>query len=336
MRMSPTDTGSSLPRPRPLRRRAVRTYLSMFRHWHGLLSGKGYWHAPQGVGRYFVPGELEGYFNDLTAKTRWIGPVDQNGILLNRLDSGDYVYFPTAVFQKGLGHWDLWIASKQTSEHHRAAFLAVADWAVERQDPEGGWTSWSQLGLSRPSPYSAMTQGQALSILVRAHRTTLDSRYLDAADRALNLLLRSGAGGVAVVTDDGLVLEEIRNDEGATVLNGWLFGLFGLYDYTLTVRSDSATTALCETVSALVARLPLYQGSYWSFYDTRRNLASPFYHRLHIAQLRAFEAAFPERAIAVRPVRERFERQDARFNRLLAIGIKAAQKLKDPPEVILR
>ena len=86
-------------------------YGALARHWSRMLTGRSYWHMPQGPGTQFVSGQLLGYFNDLTAQTRWPGPVDAQGIPLVRRQDGRLLYFPASVFQKALGHWDRWLAS---------------------------------------------------------------------------------------------------------------------------------------------------------------------------------------------------------------------------------
>jgi heparosan-N-sulfate-glucuronate 5-epimerase len=313
-------------------------YMAMFRHWAGMLGGRGYWHVPQGLGSQFARGTLAGYFNDLTGKVHWSGPVDENGLLLNRLPSGELVYFPTAVVQKSLGHWDVWLASGRRSVADRDAFLAGARWCLDRQDEQGGWTAWSQLGLHYQSPYSAMTQGEAVSLLVRAFDTTRDARFVDAARRAIDLmLLPTSAGGVARGVPEGLVLEEAAQQDESTVLNGWIFSLFGLHDFLLVRGDEEVSSALDRTVAALCAWLPRFEGPFWSRYDTRGTIASPFYHHLHIAQLAALEIAFPERSATFAATRRRFELQaGSRVQRFRAVAAKVVQKLRNPPQTILR
>ncbi len=279
---------------------------SLLRHWIPMLLGKSYWHVPQGLGKLFVPGKLEGYYNDLTLKTLWNGPEDERGLPVNEIE-GKRIHFPTALFQKALGHWDLWLSSVQEKEFHCSAFLNIAQWAKETQDEQGGWAVWPLLGLQYASPYSAMTQGEGISVLVRAYLLTQDPGYLDAARRAVGLI------------------------------NGWVFALFGLYDYLLIKDSSEVRNILEKTLSALVAYLPSYNAGYWSYYDLSGHLASPFYHRLHIAQLEALSLVFPEHGQVWNRLREQFMHQEINvFCRTRAVIVKAYQKLRNPPEVILK
>lgn len=318
-------------------------YARLVKHWGGMLFGKSYWHAPQGLGRQFVLGQLRGYYNDLTAKTKWTGPVDGNGLPLNQDSSNKFVYFPTTLLQKALGHWDRWLQSGQADSHEQTAFFSIAEWCVRSQDANGGWAIWPVLGLNYASPYSAMTQGEAVSVLVRAASANQDRSYIEAARRAVVLMLTDiKQGGVCRRAPEGLVLEEAPLESHNTMFNGWVFAIYGLYDYLLWAEAADedagwVESALRDTLQALVAYLPRFDAGFWSYYDTSGNLASPFYHQLHIAQLRALEITFPEHADKIGRWRRIFEKQaDSRLNRARAVVLKASQKLRRPPEVVLR
>lgn len=313
-------------------------YASLLYHWVRLLLGRSYFHVPQGVGRVFAPGQLLGYFNDLSGKTRWNGPVDEEGLPLNEGPRGRRIYFPTTLFQKGLGHWDLWLLSGRRYEREYVAFTTVARWAVRNQDDSGGWPVWPLLGVERPSAYSAMTQGEGVSLLLRAYWASHEEVFMVAAARAISLLLRDvREGGTCHVAPEGLVLEEAPEDPLNTVLNGWVFALYGLYDYLLWQADRGVGKALDSTLGALAAYLPRYDAGFWSYYDLSGNLASPFYHRLHIAQLRCLESTFPQQQDDFRKARVAFEWQlSSPVNRMRALAVKVYQKLRRPPSVVLR
>ena len=317
-------------------RHQVRRWVRLVARWGRMLVGRSYYHMPQNMGKAFVPGRLEGYFNDLTAKTEWPGPVDKIGIPLNITDDGKKVYFATTIIQKALGHWDMWIISKRPAE--KELFLKLCDWLVENQDMRGGWSLWSQWGLDFPSPYSSMSQGEAISALVRAWSITQERNYLEATNRALGILLHDILeGGTRRRVPEGSILEEVPSSMPSGVLNGWIFALFGVYDYLLAQKDPQARALLEETIGALVVYLPQYNAGYWSYYDLTGTLASPFYHRLHIAQLKALELAFPEHAETFRRTREVWVRQlNAPLCKARAVAVKAFQKLRNPPEAVLK
>jgi heparosan-N-sulfate-glucuronate 5-epimerase len=309
-------------------------YLRMAERYAKMFVGKSYDHRDQGLGKHFVPGQLSGYYSDLSHKTDHPGPFDHAGLPLVRGQGGRLVYFPIEILQKGLGHWDTWLGSERQSTQDWTLFLQVARWALESQDENGGWENWLSLGYLDAMPYSAMAQGEAMSVLVRAFSVTEEEAYLGGARRALTLMLTPlDNGGTSWLTSEGLVLEEVPFRVPKTILNGWIFALYGLYDLTLVDDSQEARTALEASLSALLAHLPIYDATFWSFYDTSGTLASPFYHRLHIAQLKALELTYPEHARRFVELRETFQEQLAsRLNWTRAIAVKGYQKLKSPPE----
>jgi heparosan-N-sulfate-glucuronate 5-epimerase len=310
----------------------------MLRTWTSILFGRSYGHRDQGVGIRFDAGRLEGYFVDLTAKTTFAGPTDAGGLPLVRA-GGRLVSHPTVILQLGLGHWDRWLVSDRRDEVHLQRFLDTADWTARHLDARGGLSVFPQLGIATDSPYSAMTQGLAISALVRANEIAAGrTDWLAAARVAAELMTTpSAAGGTARETARGLVLEEGVVSPPNTVLNGWLFALFGLHDLTLAsgMAASPWRGMLASSSTALVATMPQFDQGWWSRYDTAGHLASPFYHRLHVAQLEAFERVFPLEASGLAPVRARWERNLAsRGSTIRAIGAKAMQQLRTPPPSI--
>ena len=110
------------------------------------------------------------------------------------------------------------------------------------------------------------------------------------------------------------------------VLNGWIFALFGLYDLTLMCEEDKYKQTLQSTLATLKKHLSDFDLGYWSKYDMGKMITSPFYHKLHIAQLKALvmiddDAVFPE-------MLAKFERyQNSWWNRQRAFIKKAWQKV---------
>lgn len=310
-------------------------YWTMLRHWAAMAGGHSYWHQPQDVGTRFMPGALAGYFNDLTAKTAWSGPVDAAGLPLVRL-RGELRYFPVTILQKGLGHWDLWLQSEQKDDEPFVRFRQIADWLLTTQDDRGGWRL-PTADARAPSPYSAMIQGQAVSLLCRAASSLGRWEYEFAAVQAARLMITPAAnGGPARYIAQGLLLDEMPMLPPRIIWNGWIFALFGLHDLTLLEGSPVFRVALTSTLAALVALLPEFDAGYWSYYDSAGTLASPFYHHLHIAQLRALQKTFPECSAPFAEMAHAFQTYlGSTRRRVIAIMAKGCQKFFDPPAAII-
>jgi len=313
-------------------------------YWLKMLAGKSYHHKPQNLGKVFEPNKLSGYFNDLTGKILWTGEIDADGVPVNTLSNGRKFQFPILITQKALGHWDRWLIKKDDKDKRQ--FLILCNWLLEHQDESGGWDTWqAYLGLQY-SKYSAMTQGQALSVVSRALKLTDDSRFRQAAEKAFNLfLIGAEEGGVTYFEGDAVFLEEAPSQSAYpeacpsgrprnTVLNGWVFALFGLYDYHLVVDQAKVRDIFERSIDTLAQHLAGYDSGYWSYYDSQKHISSHFYHSLHISQLEALSL------ISENPVFEKYHQrwtsfEDKFINRTRAFVVKAFQKLKEPARITI-
>jgi len=304
----------------------LRRYAMRLQKWSRYATGQSYQHVPQAIGRTFSPGELRGYFNDLTGKANWTGQTGRHGVPAVRTDTNPAYEFAIVVFQWGLGNWDSWLLDG--ADKGRARLLDAARWAVDTIDSRGGWECWRDLQRPTISYYSAMAQGEGLSVLARAATVDPDGPWLATGRRAYDFLMESGSAGLTRVFDGITALEEYPGEAFPSVLNGWAFALVGVVDLGI-ATGDLAIQRRAEELAGSLARaLPLYDTGYWSTYDIGRNIASPFYHDLHIAQLRALAMIFPSQAEVFETFAAQFDRyRRSRVNRLRAIALKIRQKL---------
>ena len=303
------------------------------RHWAKMLTGNSYYHKPQNIGKKFVPDRLEGYFNDMTAKVVWNGQCDSDGVPVSILSDGEKFQHPILLAQKALGHWDGWLLDNQNEDKRQ--FYIIADWFVANQDEKGGW-DMGPFSLQKEFKYSAMAQGQILSVLVRAYNNSVNPVYKTVARKTFALLcLSTENGGVTNYIDGDVLLEEYPCVPLNTILNGWIFALFGIFDYNLVFGDEQSQEFLSRTLNSLVRCLKRFDNGYWSLYDdSLRRLASPFYHNLHLAQLEALclVSDAPELKVCLRRW-QKFERSS--WRKLLATAVKGFQKIKEPPSVII-
>lgn len=251
--------------------------------WYKIITGTSIMHVNQNMGKSFKPGALEGYFNNLTEKVLKDTVSLENKTLPSAEDeSGNPVVFPVAIFQYGLGAYDLFLQTAQ--EQYRHQFLLCAQWAFDNQLESGAWSNF--YFVYPDNPYGAMCQGEGSSLMLRAHKLTGEEKYLAAAKKALDfMLLPIEQGGTAKYNGEELVLLEYTHLPA--VLNGWVFALAGLYDMVVADYGEKYEAALHQTIKTLVKYLPKFDSGYWSLYDLGGKLTSPFYHNLHIAQMQA-------------------------------------------------
>jgi heparosan-N-sulfate-glucuronate 5-epimerase len=190
----------------------------------------------------------------------------------------------------------------------RGKVFLVADWLVEHLERNSHglevWNhhfDWEYRDHLRAPWYSALAQGQGISLLVRAHKESSEQSYLDVARRALACFLKPvSAGGVAFTADNGdLWFEEYIVNPPTHILNGFIWAAWGVYDYFLATRETAAQDLFARAVQTLLRNLDRYDLGFWSLYEqsgTRLPMvASSFYHQLHIVQLRIMHRLTGER-----------------------------------------
>lgn len=250
--------------------------------WSLMLTGRSILHVNQNLGQFFSTTELKGYYNNLTEKvTRLEHLLDTEELPMSPDESGGEILFPVAIFQYGLGAYDLYLASEKTDSRFLRKFMQCAEWAFSNQEPSGAWNNF--FFRYPQNPYGAMAQGEGTSLLLRAYAQSGEKRFLLSAKKSIDFMLKPlNEGGTA----DGNILLEYTHL--AAVLNGWIFAWWGLYDYVLVTHDKgSYYDSLEKSCQELEEHLTKFSNSYWSMYDLAGHIASPFYHHLHISQMHA-------------------------------------------------
>jgi hypothetical protein len=233
-----------------------------------------------------------------TAKADYPGHCDPDGIpMLDYRGQIGLQYNPIAISQWGLGNYNLF--RRSGSEERRKKFLAASNWlcAHIEQNASGVWVwnhrfDWEYRTLLKRPWYSGLAQGQGISLLLRSYRETGDGSYLAAAQRAFLSFTKSTAeGGVTYTDGDGdLWIEEYIVSPPTHILNGFMWAVWGVYDYFLATGDAFARTLFEASIRTLLSNIGRYDLGFWSLYEQSGTylpmVAGPFYHQLHIVQLR--------------------------------------------------
>ena len=197
--------------------------------WYLMLLGKSILHVKQDMGKCFSTLEIKGYYNNLTEKvTRLPELIETDKLPTTTLENGKQIEFATAIFQYGLGAYDLYLQTGE--EKYKKKFFQCCQWALEHQQVNGAWLNFDQIYPEHP--YGAMCQGEGCSLLLRAYCVTKERNYFDSAVKAIDFMLTPvDRGGTLLICNQDYILLEFTNK--APVLNGWVFALFGLYDMVL-------------------------------------------------------------------------------------------------------
>ena len=278
------------------------------------------------------------YYMRFRQKAGYPGPYDSNGLpMLDYHGAIGLQYNPIAIAQWGLANYNLFCATSDEGRWQKT--LKAADWlcANLEQNSHGLWVWNHHFDLEyrdtlRAPWYSGLAQGQGVSLLLRAHAQTRDEKYLEAAQRAFVPLTRLvGEGGVLMEDEEkNLWIEEYLVNPPTHILNGFLWALWGVFDFWLACSDTTAKEIFDRGVKTLARNLPRFDTGYWSLYEqsgTRlKMLASPFYHRLHIVQLRVMAMLTGQNVFA--EFADRWESYaQRRANRARALIEKSAFKL---------
>lgn len=222
-------------------------------------------------------------------------PFDEKGIPVRdyhhtgwlEIPPGRY-YNPVIIAQYALGCYEKYLYDR--NGHFKAVFLKQANWLRDHQREDGGWPCAFPIPSRdlKPGWISAMYQGQAISVLIRAYVLTGDAAYLYSAELGLKPFYRTvDEGGVVYIEGEDIWLEEYPHDPPSHVLNGAIFALLGLYDYWRVRRDEGVYNLFSKGVATLARNLWRYEKNMWVLYQLEPPVfASADYYALHIELLR--------------------------------------------------
>jgi len=262
------------------------------------------------AGDYLDYGKILRYEEDTTF--RW----DERGIPLVQHD-GEYHTQPTTTANYALALYGRMLAGTATKEQ----FLAAADALIGLQDSRGAfpysfrYEYYRTKELLEPGWVSALAQGLALSVFRRAYDLSGDERYIEAGNAALEFMAESPRNGGTRDTlarldpslDRFVFFKEYPTADPQYTLNGFLFDLVGLYDWSGVNDSDDARLARdlfdCGIASTIYL-LPYHEIGGISAYDLGHIIEGgapnvpPRYHAIHIRLLNALNSVAPHPELA--------------------------------------
>lgn len=212
-------------------------------------------------------------------------PQDEHGIpYMNYVSVGNQ-YNPTRIAACGLTYYNHFCVTK--SQTSRSIFLKMADWFMQGQ---GLWYYHFDWNDVRAPWLSCMSQGEGISILIRALILTGEERYLEQALRATEPFARDLASGGLRSELNGLpFLEEYPSPVPVHVLNGFLYALIGLLELKQVTAADPIQVE--DFLHSLEVNIDRWDLGFWSAYDlddsySVRNACTVSYHNLHCSQLK--------------------------------------------------
>lgn len=256
-----------------------------------------YWHTITRCTIDKRPDKLVRYYLNFESKLDYPKKFDENGIPLWKTNDEPYFHHPIVICQYALGIFEHLYQKNFSDADLKVKFIKQADWLKNNyKEIDCGkiWFIYYDIPLYRIKKpwYSALAQGEAVSVLTRAYLLTKDDSYLKLAEDAIKpFFVEVKDGGLINYFNSIPIFEEYPSRiRTVGVLNGFMFSLFGLYDLILIKKSNDAEELFKEGIDSLKKLLPYYDTGYWAryfLYDyPKKYVASYTYISLMYEQLK--------------------------------------------------
>jgi hypothetical protein len=290
--------------------------------------------AGERPGRHADFSSPRGYYLDYSGLMTRDVPVDERGVPLRRLRTGELTHSPDLIARSALGSLERYLESGTSDSRRR--FEMLSSWLVDNMEiVPGSFGGWSMpevpIGLKRhlsPGWFSASAHAECVSVLVRSAVLFRESGARSAADRAF--------GGFRTSVDDGGFLRELgeAGEEGGLSslafmdeypiqdvalmpLTSHMRSLWAIFDFGRAFESDPARKLLERCVDGLMFVLDQFDLGYWSAADLdarrrARRPASRKRHQTHVVMMESLARMTPGDRIADVAVRWRGYLEDPR------------------------
>jgi hypothetical protein len=240
----------------------------------------------------------------MESKADYPGEIDDAGIPIVVLN-GRRMTIPITIVLYGLGSYDAFAKSQEA--RYSLQLARTLEWLSGNSVTLGDGIGWPHLyeyesyGLKSPW-FSAIVQGLALSLFIRAHELYRERRWYELAVATWRgMRTPMDHGGFCRPFGGGVVYEEYPVAQLDCVFNGMCFALIGLWECARYSVAEEAGTDFDLGARALRTLLPRFDWHGWSVYSLNSSLgkpllASPYYHRANgiLAQLMAVMTGDPE------------------------------------------
>jgi len=299
---------------------------AQIKKWKNMLFGKGVLHVQKGIGKQYSLSTIRGFYIDYSGKVN-TNQITEDGLPYTRLADGRNESIPITVIQYGLGCYENFLSG---DESFKEKFLKAAEYMKETQDEKGRWDAFR--AQKSHDYYSSMVQGEGISLMLRAYVLTSNEEYLVAAKKAYDIMITPvSEGGTAEVYDESLILLEATDKP--MILNGAIYSMFGVLDLAILTKDKDVEDTLSYIMKGIKENLPKFDIGYWSNYSLGKKIASPFYHQLHITQLKVLYEIFCDQCFL--DMAEKFEKYyNKKLNYFRAFVKKAFQKLFEKSDSI--
>jgi heparosan-N-sulfate-glucuronate 5-epimerase len=245
------------------------------------------------IGNVSWDAQLGGYYQDFREavyhfENNSIGVFDDHGIPI--LIDGDRKYYSVVyIIQYALMQHEFILHNENVEERtkHLENCMHWLDENSEEFKDSIVWRSVDNYHYNLKEGWiSAMYQGQAISLYLRAAQLLNNPTYISTAEKIFQFFKYDYSEGGAKRTDGrGYVwLEEYPTEKPSYVLNGFIYALFGVVDLYRVTQNEEAKILYDKCLNTLENNVTKYDRFYWSVYDQLKNeLVSSYYQKnVHI------------------------------------------------------
>ena len=200
-----------------------------------------FWHENPELNPRAATTKLGEYYMQFSEKADYTGPFDAAGLpMLDYHGRIGLQYNPIAIAQWGLANYNRFCQTACDANLRKT--LKSADWLATnlQLNSKGLWVwhhhfDWEYRDTLRAPWFSGLAQGQGVSLLLRAHAQTGNEKYRQTAEQAFVSLTKPiDQGGVQFEdADRNLWIEEYLVDPPTHILNGFIWALWGIFDFRL-------------------------------------------------------------------------------------------------------
>lgn len=222
---------------------------------------------------------------------------DEDGIPL-LFYNNEYIYHAVFIIQRGIALMQEYSKTQQVDLLNRAENFILKLIALSNNSEDVALIPYENkhklhripFEVMKPTWYSGMAQGQFLSFASLLYINTKNDKYLKLSEqifKSLALIKAENEIWVSCIDrNKNLWIEEYPMEYPNFTLNGFIFAIFGLYDYAHINNSDEVLRYLKGTLTTVYNNIDKYRNKgYPSFYCLRHKTWYPSYHNIHIMQL---------------------------------------------------
>lgn len=203
--------------------------------------------------------------------TQYGRTFDEDGVLLQH-----NAYHPVTISIYGIMSYDAFMTTGDSTHYYNAirqyAYFADSSRLVYADNNESVGLPYTEDYNDLKAPwFSGMAQGTAVSYLLRYYVLTKDKTALELSKKLMHLLLKSeqDGGTIGRTKEGGMWIEEYPGSRiSKSVLNGFINGWIGVYEYCLMFPGDSKAAAVRDSCyTEMISNLYSYDTPAWTTYS---------------------------------------------------------------------